>query len=104
MAPRDAQFEGPVRVAVAARPAYPHVITSHSSGRTGLALTGRSSALSGRHLEHPTAMEGCRSASQGLTLTLITFDHANALADFRQCPPRRPVVSPGAVGSRGHAG
>jgi hypothetical protein len=26
--------------------------------------------LPGFHLEHPTASEGCRSASQGLTLTL----------------------------------
>lgn len=36
----------------------------------GHALAGSSMIPPGFHLEHPTASEGCRSASQGLTLTL----------------------------------
>lgn len=41
-------------------------------GPEGLALAKPGWAPPGRHLEHPAAQEGCRSASQGLTLTLIT--------------------------------
>jgi hypothetical protein len=42
--------------------------------RAVLALAVTTSAPPGRHLEHPAAREGCRSASQGLSLTLITCD------------------------------
>lgn len=90
MAARGAQFEGPVRAVRATAASYSHVVTSHLSGRSGLALTGRRSVLSGRHLEHPTAVEGCRSASQGLTLTLITVDHANRSAGIGQWHPKWP--------------
>lgn len=68
----------------------------------GLALTGQFAVLSGRHLEHPTAAEGCRSASQGLVLTLITVDHANPSAASGQCPPgrRKPPPYEGASAGR----
>lgn len=41
----------------------------------------------GFHLEHPTAREGCRSASQGLTLTL----DAGRDATERSCRTSMPV-------------
>jgi hypothetical protein len=40
--------------------------------------------LSGRHLEHPTADEGCRSASQGLVLTLMTNHDASSRRQKKQ--------------------
>ena len=41
----------------------------------------------GFHLEHPTADEGCRSASQGLSLTLVATSESRYAIPFPQCLP-----------------
>jgi len=49
----------------------PHSCPPHVRPGHGATRLRRSSVIPpGFHLEHPTAREGCRSASQGLTLTL----------------------------------
>ena len=45
---------------------------------------GHSRVLSGRRREHPTVTEGLRSASRGLTLTLMTTNDDNRLTSIRQ--------------------
>src|SRR5665647_3194114 len=39
-------------------------------------------ASPGLHPGHPTAVEGCRPASRGLSLTLVTFDNGRSRDDI----------------------
>jgi hypothetical protein len=52
-----------------------HVTHLDGPGVPVSCLPAHSRVLSGRQLKHLTATEGCRSASQGFTLTLITTNH-----------------------------
>ena len=88
MTPGDPELQEPVRTrrgGVVAGTAYLHGDHLALIGPTGASRLQDGAVLSGRHLEHPTADEGCRSASQGLMLTLITRTHVNGSSDFRQC-------------------
>ncbi|KPI22142.1 hypothetical protein OK074_7204 [Actinobacteria bacterium OK074] len=61
------------------------VLPVSGPGHGATRLQGSPMILPGFHLEHPTAGEGCRSASQGLTLTLDAVVIVRSGAVERQC-------------------